>query len=145
VPTRWEVAGLFLAGQDPFEINRHAAQLRSMAFFVGRPWPVEVALRDIIGKATGQPIYRLLGGGPEKLKAYASTGEVRPTEARVESARQIVAEGFKALKLRFHSPDPREDLRTLEAVRKAVGDEIDIMVDGNWGRRGRGRRRRCRI
>ncbi|MEX0801610.1 MAG: mandelate racemase/muconate lactonizing enzyme family protein [Dehalococcoidia bacterium] len=133
VPTRWEVAGLFLAGQDPFDINRHAAQLRSMAFFVGRPWPVEVALWDIIGKATGQPIYRLLGGGPDRLKAYASTGEVRATEARVESARQIVSEGFKALKLRFHSPDPREDLRTLEAVRKGVGDDIDIMVDGNWG------------
>ena len=133
VPVRWEVAGLFLAGQDPFDMDRHVAQLRSMAFFVGRPWPVEVALWDIIGQATGQPIFRLLGGGADKLKAYASTGELRGLEARVESAQQIVAEGFKALKLRFHSADVREDIRTLEAVRKAVGDDIDIMVDGNWG------------
>ncbi len=133
VPVRWEVAGLFLMGQDPFAMEQHVANLRSMAFFVGRPWPVEIALWDIIGKATGQPIYRLLGGGSDRLKAYASTGELRPLEARVESARQIVSEGFKALKLRFHSADWRDDVRTLAAVRKAIGDEIDIMVDGNWG------------
>ena len=133
VPVRWEVAGLFLMGQDPFAMEQHVANLRSMAFFVGRPWPVEIALWDIIGKATGQPVYRLLGGGSGKLKAYASTGELRPLEARVESAEQIVSEGFGALKLRFHNPDWREDVKTLASVRKAVGDGIDIMVDGNWG------------
>lgn len=133
VPVRWEVAGLFLMGQDPFNIEQHYYNLRSMAFFVGRPWPVEVALWDIIGQATGQPIYRLLGGGSDRLKAYASTGELRGTDARVESCKQIVSEGFKALKLRFHSQDWRDDIKTLEAVRKAVGDKIDIMVDGNWG------------
>jgi len=133
VPVRWEVAGLFLMGQDPFAMEQHVANLRSMAFFVGRPWPVEIALWDIIGKATGQPIYKLLGGGSGKLKAYASTGELRPLEARVESAWQIVSDGFRALKLRFHSPDWRDDVKTLAAVRKAVGDGIDIMVDGNWG------------
>jgi L-alanine-DL-glutamate epimerase-like enolase superfamily enzyme len=133
VPVRWEVAGLFLMGQDPFAMEQHVANLRSMAFFVGRPWPVEIALWDIIGKAMGQPIYKLLGSGPEKLKAYASTGELRPLEARVEAAQQIVADRFKALKLRFHSADWRQDVKTLAAVRKAIGDSIDIMVDGNWG------------
>jgi L-alanine-DL-glutamate epimerase-like enolase superfamily enzyme len=133
VPNRWEVAGLFLAGQDPFNIEQHVYNLRSMAFFVGRPWPVEIALWDIIGKATGQPIYRLLGGGANKLRAYASTGEVRPAAERVDISQQMVAEGFRAIKLRFHSPDWRDDIKTLDAVRKAVGDKIDIMVDGNWG------------
>ena len=133
VPNRWEVAALFLMGQDPFKIEQHVWNLRSMAFFLGRPWPVEVALWDIIGKATGQPVYKLLGGGSDKLKAYASTGEVRGLEPRVESANQIVSEGFKALKLRFHSPDVRDDIKVLAAVRKAVGDDIDIMVDANWG------------
>ncbi len=133
VPVRWEVAGLFLVGQDPFALKQHVANLRSMAFFVGRPWPVEIALWDIIGKATGQPVYKLLGGGSDRLKAYASTGELRGTEARVESAKQIVSEGFRALKLRFHSADWRDDVKTLEAVRKAVGDNIDIMLDANWG------------
>jgi D-galactarolactone cycloisomerase len=53
VPVRWDVAGRFLVGQDPFKIEQHVYNLRSMAFFTGRVWPVEIALWDIIGKATG--------------------------------------------------------------------------------------------
>src|SRR2546422_152368 len=45
----------------------------------------------------------------------------------------IVGIGSGALKLRFHSADWRDDVKTLAAVRKAVGDRIDIMVDANWG------------
>ncbi len=133
VPVRWDVAGRFLVGQDPFKVEQHVYNLRSMAFFTGRVWPIEIALWDIIGKACGQPIYKLLGSGSDKLRAYASSGECRPTAARVEAAQQKVAEGFRAMKIRFHSDDWRDDVKTLEAVRKAVGDKIDIMVDGNWG------------
>jgi D-galactarolactone cycloisomerase len=130
---RWDAAGRFLVGQDPFALEQHVYNLRSMAFFTGRVWPVEIALWDIIGKATGQPIYRLLGGGSDKLRAYASTGECRPTAERVDAAQKTVAAGFRAIKIRFHSEDWRDDVKTLDAVRKAVGDKIDIMVDGNWG------------
>jgi len=133
VPVRWDATARMLVGQDPFDIETHVWNLRSMAFFVGRPWPVEVALWDIIGKATGQPVYKLLGGGSSKIRAYASTGECRPADARVEAVKQIIDEGFRALKIRFHSEDWRDDVKTLAAVRKAVGDDIDIMVDGNWG------------
>jgi len=133
VPVHWDVARLFLLGQDPFAIEQHVQNLRSFAFFVGRPWPLEVALWDIIGKATGQPISRLLGGAHQRLKAYASTGELRSPEQRVEDAQRLRQEGFRALKLRFHSHEPRHDLRVLEAVRKAVGDDMDIMVDANYG------------
>src|SRR5947208_15973909 len=76
VPVRWDVAGLFLMGQDPFALEQHVANVRSMAFFVERPWPVATALRDIIRKATGQPGNNLLGGGSAELKAYAYTGEL---------------------------------------------------------------------
>ena len=133
VPLRWDVAGRFLVGQDPFKIEQHVYNLRSMAFFTGRVWPVEIALWDIIGKACGQPIYKLLGGGSDRLRAYASTGECRPTAERVEACKQIVADGFRAIKIRFHSENWRDDVKTLAAVREAVGDNIDIMVDGNWG------------
>ncbi|HEY5640923.1 MAG TPA: mandelate racemase/muconate lactonizing enzyme family protein, partial [Dehalococcoidia bacterium] len=133
VPVRWDATARMLVGQDPFDIEAHVWNLRSMAFFVGRPWPVEVALWDIIGKATGQPVYKLLGGGSSKIRAYASTGECRNAEARVEATLQTIDEGFRALKIRFHSEDWRDDVKTLAAVRKAVGDDVDIMVDGNWG------------
>jgi L-alanine-DL-glutamate epimerase-like enolase superfamily enzyme len=67
------------------------------------------------------------------VKAYASTGELRSPEQRVDDAQRLRQEGFRALKLRFHSHEPRHDLRVLEAVRKAVGDGMDIMVDANYG------------
>ena len=43
----------------------------------------------------------------------------------------MLAEGFRATKLRFHSADPRDDLKVVEAIRAAVGDRIAIMVDAN--------------
>ena len=94
---------------------------------------MEIALWDIIGKATGAADLQAARRRLRQAKAYASTGELRPLEARVEAAQQTVADGFKAVKLRFHSADWRDDVRTLAAVRKAIGDGIDIMVDGNWG------------
>ena len=104
VPVRWEVAGLFLMGQDPFNIEQHVYNLRSMAFFVGRPWPVEIALWDIIGKATrpaGVQAARRRQRQAEglRLDRRAAAAPRRASRRR----KQIVADGFKALKLRFHS------------------------------------------
>src|SRR6266566_4310088 len=50
---------------------------------------------------------------------------------RVEDVQRMLAEGYRAVKFRFHLEDPREDLKVVEAVRAAVGDRIEIMVDAN--------------
>jgi L-alanine-DL-glutamate epimerase-like enolase superfamily enzyme len=125
-------AGLF-TGRDPLAIERHIEMLKTIAYFMGRPWPVEVALWDIAGKVAGLPLYKLLGGHRDRLPAYASTGELRPAARRVDDVLRLRDEGFRAVKLRFHSPKPEDDLPTLEAVRKAVGDSMTIMVDANQG------------
>jgi L-alanine-DL-glutamate epimerase-like enolase superfamily enzyme len=124
-------ARLFLVGQDPLAIERIFPTIRNIAYFVGRVWAVEVALWDIVGKAAGQPLYRLLGGARDRLRAYASTGELRPAERRVEDVQRLREEGFSAVKLRFHSPNPKDDLPILATVRRAVGEGMDIMVDAN--------------
>jgi D-galactarolactone cycloisomerase len=129
--TRLNMAKIFFLGQDPLAIEEHLHTVRSIAYFVGRVWPIEVALWDIVGKASGQPLYRLLGGHKNRVRAYASTGELRPVERRVEDVQRLKEEGFTAVKLRFHSPDPRDDLPVLEAVRAKVGDDMEIMVDAN--------------
>jgi L-alanine-DL-glutamate epimerase-like enolase superfamily enzyme len=131
VATRLNTAAPFFVGQDPLDIERHAHLLRTITYFMGRPWAVEVALWDIAGKVAGLPLYRLLGGHKSRVRAYASTGELRPPEQRVDDVLRLRDEGFTAVKLRFHSPDPRKDIPTLEAVRKAVGDSLEIMVDAN--------------
>src|SRR6185437_8737683 len=84
-----------------------------------------------IGKAAGLPVYKLWGGHKDRVRAYCSTGELRSPERRAEDARALSDEGFGAIKLRFHGPNPRDDLAVAAAVREAVGDGAEIMVDAN--------------
>ncbi len=92
---------------------------------------LEIALWDIIGKAANQPIHRLLGACRERIMVYAATSRLLPNDELVALVQGIVAQGFKAVKLRLHRPDPRDDLAAVEAVRKALGDDLLILVDAN--------------
>jgi L-alanine-DL-glutamate epimerase-like enolase superfamily enzyme len=123
----------FLINRDPLQIEDGVQLLRSASFLGFRGWFVEIALWDILGKAVGQPIHRLLGGGPERLLAYASTGELRDPEQRVEDVLRLKEMGFSAVKLRVKSARAEEDVALVAAVREAVGDEMEIMVDANQG------------
>lgn len=122
-----------LVGQDPFDIERHVAVLRYYA--AGMPYRgsagIDIALWDLIGKVCGQPLYKLWGGGKKRVPAYASMIRLSTPEERAELATRLADEGWTAIKLRIHHPTMREDLRTVEMVRDAVGDRMEIMVDAN--------------
>ena len=120
-------------GRDPLAIERHVAVLETITFHAGRYWPLEAALWDLAGKAAGKPVAELLGGQLTRLAAYASTGEQRSPSERAESALRMRDEGFKALKLRIDRTKLDEGLAAVEAVREAVGDSMEIMVDLNQG------------
>jgi L-alanine-DL-glutamate epimerase-like enolase superfamily enzyme len=95
---------------------------------------VDLALWDIRGKACGWPLYRLLGGASRPVRAYAggiSLGWQDPASL-ADEARQYVEQGYRALKLRV-GDTPKRDVARVRAVRQAVGDEIDILVDANTG------------
>jgi len=95
---------------------------------------LDMALWDIRGKATGWPLYRLLGGASRPVPAYAggvSLGYQEPG-ALVEEARALVAQGYKALKLRV-GDTPARDLERVASVRKAFGDDMVILTDANTG------------
>lgn len=92
---------------------------------------LEIALWDILAKAKGVPLYRMFGAVRDRVPAYCSLVQLHSSERLVEIAEQVIEEGFKALKIRFHRPDPREDLATAQALRAAVGDRIEIIVDAN--------------
>jgi len=117
----------YLVGKDPFDWERNIDVLR----MAGGGWALEVALWDIIGKACGQPLYKLWGGYSDRVRAYASTIEVREPEQRAEDALRSYEEGWRAIKLRIHRWDMAEDVRQVEKVCEAVGDRMDIMVDAN--------------
>ena len=93
---------------------------------------IDMALWDIKGKAAGWPLYRLLGGSAKPMAAYAggiSLGFQEPAKL-VEEAQSYVALGYKALKLRIGDTVAR-DLERVRAVRKALGEGIDILTDAN--------------
>ncbi len=125
-------AHLFV-GEDPLDIERHVRVLETIAFHAARYWPLEAALWDLAGKAEGVPSARLLGGAADRLPAYASAGEEWEPALRAESALSLRAEGFRALKLRVDKERLQDGLAAVRAVREAVGDAMEIMVDLNQG------------
>jgi len=95
---------------------------------------IDMALWDIRGKATGWPLYKLLGGSARPVPAYAggvSLGFQDPS-ALIDEARPHVEAGYKAVKLRV-GDTPARDLARVAAVRQAFGDELVILVDANTG------------
>lgn len=120
-------------GEDALDVERHARVIETIAFHAGRYWPLEAALWDLLGKARGVPVATLLGGAAGRLPAYASTGSIRPPAESAELALRLCEEGFRALKMRVEPPAFDEGIARVAAVRDAVGDGMDVMVDLNQG------------
>jgi L-alanine-DL-glutamate epimerase-like enolase superfamily enzyme len=120
-------------GQDPLALERHYRVLSNIDFHYGRCWPLDLALWDLAGKITGQPCWKLLGGLSNRVRAYASSGTLRDPSATADAAERYLAQGFPALKLRFHRGDWRDDVKALEAVRARIGNRLELMVDCNQG------------
>jgi D-galactarolactone cycloisomerase len=120
-----------LIGKDPFHMDEHSRTLNSAAFLGARVWLVDQALWDIIGKATGQPLYRLWGAAQQRIPAYAAPNEPRTPKETADLALRLRDEGFRAIKLRLHHQSLKEDIALVEAVRNAVGDTMEIMTDAN--------------
>src|SRR5260370_32312263 len=119
-----------VVGKDPFDIEQMAGPLR---YYVGgrAVSSIEIALWDLVGKASQQPVYKLWGAQKDRVPAYASMIQLSTPEERVRMALQLKSEGWKAIKLRLHYPTIKEDVRLVEEVRKAVGDDMEIMIDAN--------------
>ena len=134
-----------IIGADPFDVEAVIGglirdQYQGGATVMTAISGVEIAFWDLVGKACNQPVYRLLGGRcHERLPAYANGwyGGARDPEEYAERARAVIARGYKGLKF-----DPfgtawkemsREEMDEAEAlvaaVRNAVGDDVDLMVE----------------
>lgn len=96
---------------------------------------VEMALLDLLGKRAGKPVYQLLGTrvaqNPLRIPIKFSIGLREPEDA-ANIARQKVAEGFTALKMKV-GPDPEKDLLRVRLVREAAGPNVRLNVDTNGG------------
>jgi len=128
-----------LDGESAVEPERVTEKLRRSSFWQGRGGAVEhaisgidIALWDIMGKACGQSVSRLLGGNyRDRIKPYGSLLFAEPDVLR-ERLQDTVARGFRAIKLGwrpFGRRDRRFDELLVRAARETVGEEIELMVD----------------
>ncbi len=132
LPDAPQIAEL-LAGLDPRRTEVVRELCETVDLHGGRPWIAEVAVWDLAARALGEPLWRLLGGRSERIAAYASSGELVAPSERAQRVRALRDAGVRAVKLRFHHADWREDVAVVEAVRDAVGGDVELMVDANQG------------
>jgi mandelate racemase len=92
---------------------------------------IDMALWDVRARAAGVPLVRLLGGEPRPIPAYASLRTMSPRAAAVEAEQAVAALGVRGVKVKAGRGELAADVETVAAVREAVGDGVDIMVDYN--------------
>jgi L-alanine-DL-glutamate epimerase-like enolase superfamily enzyme len=126
-------------GEEALEPERVSEKLHQHTFWLGRGGSlthaisgIDIALWDILGQATGQPVGRLLGGRyRDRVRPYASLLMDQP-DPLAEHLRQIAAHGFRAFKIGwgpFGRVSPELDERIVRAARDAVGPDALLMVD----------------
>ncbi|MDE0262402.1 MAG: mandelate racemase/muconate lactonizing enzyme family protein [Bryobacterales bacterium] len=94
---------------------------------------VDIALWDMVGRATGRPVWALLGGGPHpnSIPAYLSGLGGETTAARISQAEDAWERGFRTFKL-FLERSPDDLIRLGTALRERFGPAIRIAVDALW-------------
>ena len=93
---------------------------------------IDMAAWDALSQSLGQPLARLLGTVPRPVPAYNSKGlGIMAEKELVREARELVDEGFRAVKLRLGRATAAEDHRALQAVKDAIGPQVTLMVDFN--------------
>ena len=126
-------------GENALEPERVSEKLHQNTFWLGRGGSIthtisgiDIALWDLLGKASGQPVGRLLGGRyRERVRPYASILMQEPGPLRSELGR-IKAQGFRAFKIGwgpFGRSSAAVDESIVRAAREAVGSESQLMVD----------------
>jgi L-alanine-DL-glutamate epimerase-like enolase superfamily enzyme len=97
---------------------------------------IDIALWDLAGQVTGQPVWRLLGGMRDRVPAYATGGYYRPDgeqERLAEEFAGYVEQGYRRVKVKTGGRDPLVDAGRVGEVRRAIGPDVLLYVDATRG------------
>ncbi len=136
-----------LLGKDPFDTEFLWQHMYRQTMAFGRKGigmvaisAVDIALWDILGKATNQPVFKLLGGRTKRtIPVYASKLYSQKLENLAAEANDYKSQGYKAMKMRFGwgpvdgAAGMQRNIELLKTIREVIGDEIDLMGDAYMG------------
>lgn len=132
-------------GENPSDIGRIYDKLLWAGASVGRSGvatqalaAIDVALWDLKARRAGLPLAHLLGAHRDSVRTYNTTGGFLHlgVDEIVERANASLDAGIGGVKIKVGQPDPRVDLARLTAIRRALGDQVPMMIDANqqWDR-----------
>jgi L-rhamnonate dehydratase len=128
-----------VTGADPFDYEQIWNDMWVKTYYYGRTGPVmhvmsgiDMAIWDIMGKVTGKPVHKLLGGSyVDKVRAYASALMPENKETVKKMVESYVSQGFTAIKFGWGplGYDIHFDIELIKTARQAAGDHVEIMID----------------
>jgi len=141
-----------VVGENPFNVERIWQDLFALTYTSVRGIPslarqqrplvtamsaIDIALWDLMGKATQQPVYALLGGAlrqrvPAHVTGFYYRDGERPDDL-VREAALYLEKGYRTLKVQVGGLTPEADAERVRLIRKTVGDEVALMLDANQG------------
>ncbi|MCQ2558276.1 MAG: mandelate racemase/muconate lactonizing enzyme family protein [Oscillospiraceae bacterium] len=141
----WEInfcerIGQSLIGEDPMN-NERIWQKMYIPKFLGRKgnslWTIsaiDIAIWDIKSKASGIPLYKLLGGAKDSVPYYIAGGYYGPDKGIRELQQEMeeyMSWGAKAVKMKVGAMSMKDDIARVKAVREVIGEDTKLMVDAN--------------
>jgi L-alanine-DL-glutamate epimerase-like enolase superfamily enzyme len=139
-------------GEDPFNVERIWQELFALTYTSVRGIPplarqqrqlitamsaIDIALWDLMGKATERPVYALMGGAlRQRVPAYVTGFYYKDGETLDDLRRETnfyLERGYRTLKVKVGRLTPEEDAERVRVIRDTAGDDVDLMLDANQG------------
>jgi L-talarate/galactarate dehydratase len=93
---------------------------------------IDIALWDVVGRTVGKPLYKLWGAVRHRIGCYGSGGWAKySVDDLVREAEKYASQGCKYYKMKIHDPDPKVNRERVQAVKRALGPGVRMMVDVN--------------
>ncbi|MEM8658784.1 MAG: mandelate racemase/muconate lactonizing enzyme family protein, partial [Pseudomonadota bacterium] len=130
----------FLIGQDGQAVEALYDAMQWHLHYVARGGvasfaisAVDIALWDLRGRRTGQPLVAMAGGASDRCRAYAGGIDLNfPLDKLLNQTEGYLARGFDAVKIKVGQPELAEDIARARAVKDMLGPDRSFMVDANY-------------